>query len=308
MLLYELTSPNEVKYGGTLTPEQCVRCLRQTEVDGPKWSPYPAKAPLVENLCGKFVVRVGGSTATGLGAGLAMVAGTSSVSGEDGLELRSEGVDGLSQQSHCQSPPQYTSCLNNQCVVFDHRLSSVCFKTTSPFGKQHEMFHLDGHVTIRCTPGLPRSMIFKGVKGLQGITSLTHDLFLDEERCVDTGRPSVIPLVHMGVITSCMGVRLQTSECCFLENRVMERYGPLHGWLSVETRSPDQCNIVRLSVRDWSGILSRDIIPIANDLVISSKGSVVHRLSWAGLPWDARVEAEMLAGCARVVEAIVAVC
>ncbi len=77
---------------------------------------------------------------------------------------------------------------------------------------------------------------------------------------------------------------------------------------TLAAESPDQCNIVRLSVRDWTGILPSDVIPIANDLVISSKGSVVHRLSWAGLPWDARVEAEMLAGCARVVEAIVAVC
>lgn len=302
MILYELTSPSEVKYGGTLTPEQSARCLRQTEVEGAKWSPYPAKPPLVENLCGKFVVRVDGSTATGHGGGSAAVGeGTSSASGDGGSEPRSEAAQ------------QYTSCLTNRCAVIDRRLSSVCFKTTSPFGRQHEMFHLDGHVTIRCTPGLPRSMIFKGVKGLQGITSLMHNIFLDEDLNDEAGENAwpykTVPLVHMGVITSCLGVRLQTTQCCFLENRIAEGYGPLRGgWLSVETRSPDQCNIIRLSVRDWGGILPGSITPIANDLVISGKGSVVHRLSWAGLPWDARVEREMLEGCERVVGAIVSVC
>jgi hypothetical protein len=306
MRLYELTSPNEVKYGGTLTPEQSARCLRQTEVDGPKWSPYPWKSPLVENLCGKFVVRVDGSTATGPGDGLgaAAAAGTSSASGGDGSGPR------MASSSDQFPSTQYTSCLSSQHTVLDPRLASVCFRTNSPFGKQHELFHLDGHVTIRSTPGLPRSMIFKGVKGLQGIAGLAHNLFLDEEIDPATGQPSVIPLVHMGVITSCMGVRLQTSDCCYLENRIsMDAYGPLHGWLSVETRSPDQCNVIRLSVRDWSGILSNArIAPIANDMVVSSKGSVVHRMSWAGLPWDARVEAELLAGCARVVQAMVDVC
>lgn len=307
MILYELTSPSELKYGGTLTAEQSTRCLRQTELDGPRWTPYPAKPPLVENLCGKFVVRVDGSTATGRGAGLGVLGvegGISSASGDGGSELSTE----LGAEM-----PLYTSCLSNQRVVIDHRLSSVCFKINSPFGRQHEMFHLDGHVTVRCTPGLPRSMIFKGVKGLQGISSLMRDLFLDEEveaRCDTTAwQYKTIPLVHMGVITSCMGIRLQTTECCYLENRVLEGYGALRGgWLSVETRSPDQCNIVRLSVKDWSGILPPGIAPIANDLVITGKGSVVHRLSWGGLPWNARVEQEMLEGCGRVVGAIVSVC
>jgi hypothetical protein len=222
-------------------------------------------------------------------------------------------VEGSSAESADAVPPQYTSCLSDKQAVIDDRLASVCFQVDSPFGRQFEMCHLDGHVTIRCTPGLPRSMIFKGSRGVQGVARLMRELFLDEH-CEHREQGSgnfgkVIPLVHMGVVCSCMEKRLQTSQCCYLENRVVEGCGPLRGgWIRVEPRMPDQCNIVRLSVLDWRGILPVDVAPIANDLVITSKGSVVHRLSWGGLPWDARVEAEMLRGCAWVVEAVASVC
>lgn len=256
MLLYELASPAENKYGGSLTAEQSARCTRQTELESPRWAPYAWRSPHVENICGKFVVKAGNT---------------------------------------------YTSCLNNQRVAIDHRLNSVCFRTDSPFGRQQEMFHVDGHVTARCTPGLPRSMIFKGAKGIKSVANLMRDLFLDQER--------TIPLVHMGVVSSCTGVRLQTSQCCYLENRVLEGCGALRGgWLVVEARTPDQCNIVRLSVTDWSELLPISLTPTSNDIVITGKGSIVHRFAWAGLPWDQEVEQELLEACERVVAAIASVC
>ena len=163
------------------------------------------------------------------------------------------------------------------------------------------MFHLDGHITARCTPGLPRSMIFKGAKGIRSVSNLMRDLFLDQEK--------TIPLVHMGVVSSCSGVRLQTSQCCYLENRVLEGSGAMHGgWLGVEARTPDQCNIVRLSVIDWASLLPPSLVPTSNDIVITSKGSIVHRFAWAGLRWDKDVEQELLKACGRVVAAIASVC
>ena len=131
-----------------------------------------------------------------------------------------------------------------------------------------------------------------------------QDLFLDNGETV--------PLAHMGVVPSCIGLRLQTSQCCYLENRIVEGYGPMRGgWITVETRAPDQCNIVRLSVKDWSRLLPGHLLhiaPAANDLFITGRGSVVHRLSWAGLLWDGEVERELLEGCGRVVDAMAAVC
>lgn len=257
MLLYELASPVEHKYGGVLSDEQAARCTRQTELDSPRWAPYAWRKPLVENICGKFVVQT--------------------------------------------APLSYTSCLNNQRVAIDSRLNSVCFRTDSPFGRQQEMFHVDGHVTARCTPGLPRSMIFKGAKGVQSVANLMRDLLLDQER--------TIPLVHMGVVSSCIGSRLQTSHCCYLENRVIEGCGAMLGkWLAVEARTPDQCNIVRLSVRDWSDLLPVALTPTSNDIVITGKGSVVHRFAWHELPWGEHVEQEILGACERVVDAISSAC
>ena len=338
MLLYELTSPVELKYGGSLTEEQSTRCTRQTELNSPRWTPYPPRTPQVENICGKFVVRVAGGTATERGGGSVEEGSgaTSSASGEgesgkgenkigntieismgntieismgntienkidNEIEIENQNESQIEREINSTKPTVYTSCLNNRQVAVDQRLSSVCFKTDSPFGKQREIFHIDGHITVRCTPGLPKSMIFKGAKGVESITRLIRDLILDQEKTV--------ALVHMGVISSCMGVRLQTSQCCYLENRVNEGVGTMRGgWMTVEARSPDQCNIVRLSVKDWTGLLLPSIIPISNDIVITGKGSVIHRFSWVGLPWDEHVERDVLGACESVVEAISSVC
>lgn len=278
IVLYELKEPFELKYGGGLSPEQQSRCVQQTELDSPRWTPYPERAPSVENVCGKFVVRVDATTATapGTSAGGGMTS-SAFTDAESGRAL-------------------YVSCLHDRRVAVDERLESVCFHTSSPFGRQRELFHLGGHVTVRCTPGLPRSMQFKGVRGLVFLRSLMRDLFLDELR--------VIPLVHMGVVSSCLGVRLQTSACCYLENRVRER----HGWLAVEARTPDQCNVVRLSVKDWSNLLPVDLVPRHNDMVITGRGSVVHRLSWHDLVWDERAERAVLRACQRVGAVVAELC
>ena len=236
MLLYELTCPVEHKYGGVLTEEQAARCTRQTELDSQRWAPYEFRQPHVENLCGKFVVRVeraAESTATEPGNGSAPLveeveslvglrrsssAPSDAASGRsaDGLERSlarctdtTSNTMSNTMSSGTLNLPIYTSCLNNQQVTVDRRLSSVCFKMDSPFGRQQELFHLEGHVTVRCTPGLPRSMIFKGVKGVASIANLSRDLFFDQ----DPFHCAVLPLVHMGVVSSCMGLRLQTSRC-----------------------------------------------------------------------------------------------
>jgi hypothetical protein len=196
------------------------------------------------------------------------------------------------------SPQKYVSCLSRQPM--DHRLDSVCFRNDSPFGRQFEIFHIAGHVTVRSTPGLPRSVIFKGVKGVHGLQELCKDLFL---------QPSVLPLVHMGVMSSCLGVRLQTSQCCYLENKVISGIGSMNGgWMRIEPRSMDQCNIVRLSVCKWHSLLPEHLVPTSNDIVITSKGSVMHRMCWPGVEWTAQNEQLVLDVCTWVADQIAASC
>jgi len=176
--------------------------------------------------------------------------------------------------------------------ALDERLAGVSFRVTSPFGLQTELYHLAGHVTSRATPGLPKSMIFKGVKGAAGLASLRQDLLLEGP---------VVPTVHMAVVSCCLGARLQTSQGCYLENRVAE--GGALAWLAVESRSLDQCNVVRLGVRDWDGLLPGRA-PLANDIVVTGKGSLVHRLTWEGLEWSEAAEADVLDACERVAGAV----
>ncbi len=66
LLLYELTSPTEQKYCGNLTKEQITRCTKETLLS-PRWALYPFKSPIVENLCGKFVVDLNGQYVSVLG-------------------------------------------------------------------------------------------------------------------------------------------------------------------------------------------------------------------------------------------------
>lgn len=290
MLLYELTSPVEHKYGGVLTKEEGLRCVKQTELDSPRWAPYPKRAAQVENICGKFVIRVSGSGATGRGGGTDER--TSSASMDGGSDREGNGASGGGEF-------RYLSCLSGH--ILDRRLSSVCFRNDSPFGRQSELFHLSGHVTVRCTPGLPRSVIFKGAKGVAGARELQRGLFMEGN--------GVLPLVHMAVVSSCMGLRLQTSQCCYLENKVNNCVGSMHGgWMKVEPRSMDQCNIVRLAVRNWHRLLPEHLVPVSNDIVVTSKGSVMHRLAWEGVEWNEENERDVLDVCTWVAEAIAAAC
>jgi hypothetical protein len=54
--------------------------------------------------------------------------------------------------------------------------------------------------------------------------------------------------------------------------------------------------------------LPEPLTPASNDIVITGKGSVVHRFSWPGLAWDETVEYEILNGCAGVVDRLLSVC
>ena len=309
MLLYELTSPAENKYGGFPTPEELSRCTRQTELS-PRWAPYPKRPARVENICGKFVVRVDsadGSTAmgSGCGTGAKAEAGSSCASGGGGSDENSEEVSGG------PTVGRYVSCLSGHYM--DRRLDSVCFRTDSPFGRQFELFHVAGHVTVRSTPGLPRSVIFKGVKGVPGTKELLRDLFLDGMDDVDSvhksAAPSVLPLVHMGVMSCCIGERLQTNHGCYLENKVAAGVGSMQGgWMRVEPRSMDQCNIVRLAVHRWHKLLPEHLLPTSNDIVITGKGSVMHRMAWPGVVWTEENERAVLDVCTWVAEQIAAVC
>ena len=183
----------------------------------------------------------------------------------------------------------------DELCTLSERLESVAFRVPTPFGQQIELFHLNGHVTLINAPGLKKLLGFKGVRGFERLEGLTRDLFLPEDT---VGR------VHMGVFSTCLGKRLQTDPSCYLENRVEV----LTPWMGVQSRL-EQNNVVRLSVMDWACVgLPEELRPVANDLVITGKGSALHRFKWANLVWTLDGERATLDACQRVSDAVAEMC
>lgn len=113
----------------------------------------------------------------------------------------------------------------------------------------------------------------------------------------------------MAVLGSCLGIRLQTSPGCYLENKIWHRGGL--AWIDVGGRCMDQINVIRLTVLDWGVTgLPKEYWPVSNDLVLTGKGSGLHRLTWngVGVVWTAQAESELVRACQWVADAIVGVC
>ena len=180
------------------------------------------------------------------------------------------------------------------------RLKSVCSKSQSPFGSQTELFHLRGQLTARSAPGLVKAIGFKGVKGHDAMRELIRDAFLPDE---------TVAKVHMAVFSSFVGRRIQTSPGCYLENKVWREMT----WLLVDGRCMDQFNVVRLSVRNWDFVgLEAKYQPKMNDIVLTARGSLLHRFTWNGsgngLAWTSEAEDALCRACQRVSDAIGEAC
>jgi hypothetical protein len=193
-------------------------------------------------------------------------------------------------------PPIGYGDLNGEKAV-NSEISQVCFKKYSPFGSQTEVYHLRGHVTVRNAPGLAKSVSFKGVGGYSAAREIVSDMLYPEDT---TGIA-----VHMAVVGLNLGKRLQTSPGCYLENRVKDRC--LH-FLDVGTRTLDTCNTVRVVVSDWDAVgLGESLRPLANDVLITGKGSFIHRYTWKSLEWTEESEARVLAASQWVADRIASV-
>ena len=73
----------------------------------------------------------------------------------------------------------------------------------------------------------------------------------------------------------------------------------------MDSRCLDQENVVRLSVIYWGALLPDTMYhPLTNDIVITGKGSFLHRLTWGALVWDKDVEDIILAGVGRAADFI----
>ena len=162
-------------------------------------------------------------------------------------------------------------------------MAGLTVDVSSTFGWNHELYHVDGNVSINKGRGF-----FKGVRSYAGLQRLSHRMWLE--------KPD--NKVHMAVLTGCMGKRLHVAWDGHLQAQ-LERYVD-----NVRVaRRLDETNAMRLEVRAFKGCMAIDeaIRPTSADLNITGRGAVLFRLTWADpICWDDKTEPLVVGFCTGV--------
>ena len=160
---------------------------------------------------------------------------------------------------------------------------SVTMASSRAFGNQREMYHLEGSLFL-----FRHCVHFKGCKSAAGLARLARDLDLDSDPRAD---------VYMAVFSLTLDRFIQTYHGCYLENRLSERFASIR----VCQRMLDMHMLVKLRVDRFDHrempTLGRDLEPTSMDIMVSKKGVVLVRMSWARCEWSDDRERRLLAFC-----------
>lgn len=196
-------------------------------------------------------------------------------------------VEQVMDAPYCRPTPPRGCTVENLCGRFSSAFArgfheGVTLTGQGALGRgRREMFHLDGSVFL-CR----HCACFKGAKGAIGLARLARDLRLE----------SPAARVHMAVFSLSVSRYLQTTQGCYLENRLTERFCSLR----VCTRLMDMNMLIKLRVNRFDPRempLDADLAPTSMDLMVSKKGVVLVRMSWPGLKWTEEVERRLGSFC-----------
>ena len=155
------------------------------------------------------------------------------------------------------------------------------------FGRHTVMYHAHGTVSLHCGVAY-----FRGCSGFAGLRAMAEDLFLSSERCE----------VHMGVFKTFLGRHVQTSQGCYLERRVAERFRSLR----VRSRIIESCQAIKLRVDKFDESemphLAGQLVPTSLDLSVTNRGVLLLRFSWSRCGWTPESEAAVLRFCTWAAE------
>jgi len=187
---------------------------------------------------------------------------------------------------HSTQPARIENLCGYYLQYFDDRpFKQLINRNRSCFGRQRELFHLEGNLTIN-----QGRASFMGGRSFAGLTRLGRTMRLEN--------PSFA--VHMVVICLKLGRRAHVTSHGLMESNISrwDRY------LRVEGRMFELCNTVRFTVKAFEGEFALDpaIRPDNNDWAITGKGTVIARLTWVRLVWTAEAEAGILAFANKVGE------
>lgn len=177
--------------------------------------------------------------------------------------------------------------IENLCGSFTEYTLSAPLKTAIFKGcGQQELFHLHGNVTIN-----QGRASFLAVRSMEGLGNLSRALHLSSPRNV----------VHMAVLTSKLGRRVQVSSAGALESFLRR-----HNALVKETgRMFEQTNSVGFTVRAFDrepASIPAAFRPDGNDWTVTGKGMVLIRLTWKRVEWTQEIEDACLVMCNRMTE------
>jgi hypothetical protein len=164
-------------------------------------------------------------------------------------------------------------------------LSRVMYRTQASFGRQHEIYHLQGNVSIN-----QNKASFMGVRSMRGLTMLSRSLRLETPTNV----------VHMAVICIKMGKRMQVSPQGLIESMVSK-------WVEhvqVEARMLEYNNTLRFSIVQFAKQFEfpEKFRPDNNDWSVTGKGTVLARLTWRKAEWSEELEDACLDLCNRTAD------
>lgn len=161
-------------------------------------------------------------------------------------------------------------------------LNTVISKATG----QKELYHLHGNVVINQGRGS-----FLAVRGMHGLLALSQALKLSTPRNV----------VHMVVLTSKMGRRVQVSSAGLLEACL----GRQTGVVRVIGRMYEHTNSVGFTILRFDKLpffMPLEFRPDSNDWTVTGKGMVIIRLIWKSMEWSQGCEEACLALCQDVTD------
>lgn len=177
--------------------------------------------------------------------------------------------------------------IENLCGSFSEFVHADALRPAiSKSGGQRELFHLHGNVVLNQGRGS-----FLAVRGVDGLHCLARALNLSCSRNV----------VHMVVLTSKIGRRVQVSSAGMLES-FLGRQG---GLVRVTGRMYEHTNSVGFTILRFDRVpfcMPAAFWPDSNDWTVTGKGMVIIRLIWKNVEWTQPMEDACLAMCNSVTE------
>lgn len=176
-------------------------------------------------------------------------------------------------------------CGSFKTYVCVQGLGPVIQKTQNAFGRQYEMYHLHGNVSIN-----QNKASFMGVRGMQSLGRLSSALRL-ETPC---------NVVHMAVICVKLGKRVQVSQGGLIED-------VLSKWIDhvrLMYRMLEYNNTLRFTIYNFKDVFKfrEDWRPDNNDWSVTGRGTLLVRLTWRKLEWTQEVEDACLDLCNRTAD------